>query len=91
MRKDEKREVTPEFVNMSKEILYPQIQGVTTCLSCELVVLCARFLTCVCVSLLRLWLLRVFLFPPLLLWFKCDQSCKGERFQLVEIPHKGNT
>jgi hypothetical protein len=29
MRKDEKREVTPEFVNMSKEILYPQIQGVT--------------------------------------------------------------
>jgi hypothetical protein len=30
MRKDEKREVTPEFVNMSKEILYPQIQGVTT-------------------------------------------------------------
>jgi hypothetical protein len=24
-----KREVTPEFVNMSKEILYPQIQGVT--------------------------------------------------------------
>jgi hypothetical protein len=29
MRKDGKREVTPEFVNMSKEILYPQIQGVT--------------------------------------------------------------
>jgi hypothetical protein len=29
MRKGEKREVTPEFVNMSKEILYPQIQGVT--------------------------------------------------------------
>jgi hypothetical protein len=29
MRKDEKREVTPEFVNMSKEFLYPQIQGVT--------------------------------------------------------------
>jgi hypothetical protein len=28
--KDEKREVTPEFVNMNKEILYPQIQGVTT-------------------------------------------------------------
>jgi hypothetical protein len=23
MRKGEKREVTPEFVNMSKEILYP--------------------------------------------------------------------
>jgi hypothetical protein len=30
IRKDEKREVTPEFVNMSKEILYPQIQGVTS-------------------------------------------------------------
>ena len=30
--KDEKREVTPEFVNMSKEILYPQIQGVTAVL-----------------------------------------------------------
>jgi hypothetical protein len=30
VRKDEKREVTPEFVNMSKEILYPQIQGVTS-------------------------------------------------------------
>jgi hypothetical protein len=29
MRTNEKREVTPEFVNMSKEILYPQIQGVT--------------------------------------------------------------
>jgi hypothetical protein len=28
--KEEKREVTPEFVNMSKEILYPQIQGVTS-------------------------------------------------------------
>jgi hypothetical protein len=32
VRKDEKRGVTPEFVNMSKEILYPQIQGVTLCL-----------------------------------------------------------
>jgi hypothetical protein len=32
MRKDEKREVTPEFMNMSKEILYPQIQGVTSAL-----------------------------------------------------------
>jgi hypothetical protein len=29
VRKDEKRGVTPEFVNMSKKILYPQIQGVT--------------------------------------------------------------
>jgi hypothetical protein len=27
--KEVKREVTPEFANMSKEILYPQIQGVT--------------------------------------------------------------
>jgi hypothetical protein len=35
MRKDEKREVTPEFVNMSKEILYPQIQGVTTTLTID--------------------------------------------------------
>jgi hypothetical protein len=33
--KDEKREVTPEFVNMSKEILYPQIQGVTRTLIVE--------------------------------------------------------
>jgi hypothetical protein len=28
---------------------------------------------------------------PYSLWFKCDQYCKGERLQLVEIPHKGNT
>jgi hypothetical protein len=36
MWKDEKREVTLEFVNMSKEILYPQIQGVTEtwCFGC---------------------------------------------------------
>jgi hypothetical protein len=27
VRKDEKREVTPEFVNMSKEILYPPNSG----------------------------------------------------------------
>jgi hypothetical protein len=27
-------------------------------------------------------------FPPLLLCFSCDQHCKGERLQLVEIPHK---
>jgi hypothetical protein len=33
IRKHEKREVTPEFVNMSKEILYPQIQGVTCVIS----------------------------------------------------------
>jgi hypothetical protein len=28
--------------------------------------------------------------PTLLLWFHCDQSCKGERLQLAEIPHKGD-
>jgi hypothetical protein len=28
--------------------------------------------------------------PTLLLWFHCDQSCMGERLQLVEIPHKGD-
>jgi hypothetical protein len=27
-------------------------------------------------------------FPPLLLCFYCDQPCKGERLQLVEIPRK---
>jgi hypothetical protein len=27
-------------------------------------------------------------FPPLLLCFSCDQHCKGERLQLVEIPRK---
>jgi hypothetical protein len=26
--------------------------------------------------------------PTLLLWFHCDLCCKGERLQLVEIPHK---
>jgi hypothetical protein len=30
----------------------------------------------------------VLLFPTLLLCFLCDQSCKGERLQLVEIPRK---
>jgi hypothetical protein len=28
--------------------------------------------------------------PALLLWFHCDQYCKGERLQLVDIPHKGD-
>jgi hypothetical protein len=28
--------------------------------------------------------------PTLLLWFHCDRSCKGERLQLMEIPHKGD-
>jgi hypothetical protein len=68
------------------------VWDLSTCLSCELVALCCVLVSwLVCVSLLRLYLLRVFLFPPLLLWFKCDQSCKGDRLQLVEIPHKGNT
>jgi hypothetical protein len=39
---------------------------------------------CACV-LLRIC---VCCFPPLLLCFHCDICCKGERLQLVEIPHK---
>ena len=39
---------------------------------------------CACV-LLRIC---VCCFPTLLLCFLCDQSCKGEKLQLVEIPHK---
>jgi hypothetical protein len=27
-------------------------------------------------------------FPPLLLCFDCDQHCRGEKLQLVEIHHK---
>jgi hypothetical protein len=30
----------------------------------------------------------VLLFPTLLLCILCDQYCKGERLQLVEIPRK---
>jgi hypothetical protein len=30
----------------------------------------------------------VLLFPTLLLCVLCDQYCKGERLQLVEIPRK---
>jgi hypothetical protein len=30
-------------------------------------------------------------FSPLLLCFSCDQHCKGEMLQLVEIPHKRET
>jgi hypothetical protein len=40
----------------------------------------------VCVWLLQL--LRVFLSLPYSCAFCCDQLCKGERLQLVEIPHK---
>jgi hypothetical protein len=39
---------------------------------------CAAYLSLVC----------VLLFPTLLLCVLCDQSCKGERLQLVEIPRK---
>jgi hypothetical protein len=42
----------------------------------------------VCVGVLHFLVLCVFLFPTLLLCILCDQSCKGERLQLVEIPRK---
>jgi hypothetical protein len=59
-------------------------------LSCELVALCfARLLTCVRVVAATLALACIPI-PTLLLCFHCDQSCKGERLQLVEIPHKGD-
>jgi hypothetical protein len=51
-------------------------------------VFCACFLTCACVVAATLALACVSI-PTLLLWFHCDQSCKDERLQLVEIPHKG--
>jgi hypothetical protein len=38
---------------------------------------CATYLSLVCVAL-----------PTLLSCFLCDLYCKGERLQLVEIPHK---
>jgi hypothetical protein len=47
---------------------------------CSSLGLCA----CVCCALS----LACVAFPPLLLCFSCDQYCKGERLQLVEIPHK---
>jgi hypothetical protein len=49
----------------------------------------ARFSTCVHVVAATLALACVSI-PTLLLWFHFDQSCKGERLQLVEIPHKGD-
>jgi hypothetical protein len=52
-------------------------------------VFCAHFLTCVRVVAATLALACVSI-PTLLLWLYCDQSCKGERLQLVEIPHKGD-
>jgi hypothetical protein len=42
----------------------------------------------VCVGVLRFLVLCALLFPTLLLCVLCDQSCKGERLQLVEIPRK---
>jgi hypothetical protein len=44
---------------------------------------------CVCVSAASLAFVCVSI-PTLLLWFHYDQSCKGERLQLAEIPHKGD-
>jgi hypothetical protein len=38
---------------------------------------------------LQVCLVCVVLFPLLLLGFNCDQLCKGERLQIIEIPHKG--
>jgi hypothetical protein len=42
----------------------------------------------VCVGVLHFRVLCALLFPTLLLCVLCDQSCKGERLQLVEIPRK---
>jgi hypothetical protein len=47
--------------------------------------LCAHVLTCVHEIVV---ILACVSFPPLLLCSCCDQLCKGERLQLVEIPHK---
>jgi hypothetical protein len=49
--------------------------------------LCAHLLTCVRGIAVILVLVCVS-FPPLLLCFYCDQHCKGEMLQLVEIPRK---
>jgi hypothetical protein len=49
-------------------------------------VLCSRLGLCACVCY-ELGLACV-AFPPLLLCFSCDQHCKGERLQLVEIRRK---
>jgi MFS superfamily sulfate permease-like transporter len=60
--------------------------------SCRLVALflCALFLTCVHGIVVTLALACVS-FRHLLLFFNCDQHCKNERLQLVEIPHKRET
>jgi hypothetical protein len=44
--------------------------------------------TCVRGYAAYLSLVCVLLFPTLLLCVLCDQYCKGERLQLVEIPRK---
>jgi hypothetical protein len=49
-------------------------------------VLCSRLGLCACVCCVSS--LVCVAFPPLLLCFSCDQHCKGERLQLVEIPCK---
>jgi hypothetical protein len=56
---------------------------------CELVALflCALFLTCVRI-VAAILVLCVFLSLPYSCALCCDQLCKGERLQLVEIPHK---
>jgi hypothetical protein len=57
--------------------------------SCKLParVLCAHLLSCVRVCGVDLILVCVAL-PNLTPCFLCDQSCKGERLQLVEISRK---
>jgi hypothetical protein len=56
---------------------------------CELVALflCALFLTCVRI-VAAILVLCVFLSLHYSCSLCCDQLCKGERLQLVEIPHK---
>jgi hypothetical protein len=49
--------------------------------------LCAHLLTCVR-GIAVILILACVSFPPLLLCFYCDQHCKGERHQLLEIPRK---
>jgi hypothetical protein len=49
--------------------------------------LCALFLTCVRI-VAAILVLCVFLSLPYSCALCCDQLCKGERLQLVEIPHK---
>jgi hypothetical protein len=50
------------------------------------VFLCSSLGLCACVCCVSS--LACVVFPPLLLCFSCDQYCKGERLQLVEIPRK---